>query len=385
LAVKTLLRQAFDQNDSLYDEQVSNPVPDTSEVAFAPTLNLTPAEESPIINPTLAFEDSTGSTDSIANSEAPDASEEMIFTIPPAEKTTSQGRTFGWFLAAAVLGLATFLVFPKLFSDVSPTSNPSPTESLQTPSTDNPIATVELLDVQEEDGLAGTSDYNPTDGEAGGLLASDGLLLAEAMKMPETATPLIGLAQGNPENHTKDTKLPPTDPLNTLVDEGASGTGVGDAGSLSDEDRNKLSTKKPDTVIKEDRAKNRNNKKNSKKDKEESVSKKTSPIKVKMNFSNGTVDGFCEVSDIRKKLLRRKESFKTCHYRLQKSGETPLGTINIGWQIDEIGRVKTLKILNKDKHSEPLASCLRSKIQSLRFTRPNSGTCEIDWAFSFTP
>jgi hypothetical protein len=103
-----------------------------------------------------------------------------------------------------------------------------------------------------------------------------------------------------------------------------------------------------------------------------------------MRLVDGEVDGFCEVADIRNTLLRKKESFKACHEKASKLSTPTTGTVTLGWSIDENGRVTKPNVILNSTNQEDLALCLQKKLTPLRFTRPDSGICNVKWSVTFT-
>jgi len=380
LAVKTLLRQACDQDSVLYTTPETKSAPDTSDMAFAPTLNVTPTPDNPIAEPTLAYRDTTdedGLNDDSNND--PPHSEESFFPSSGSTVSTTQNRTFGWLLAATLLGLASFLLVPRLFSTDS-TETTTTREQLR-PSSENILAAAPPpmeTDTAEPEPAIDEPIMNPGEGES-----SENIDLVSPDMPGET--PITASGASDIPNHSNKAKLPdqgPQSPLAALGETEGDNGGESNAIEIVSAPSSKKTREYKDRKTAE---KQRYSDKKTKKSKKDLNKESKTPIKAKMDISSGSVDGFCEVVDIRKKLLRRKDSFKTCHRKIQKKGDTPLGAIKFVWHIDEIGRVTKSKMVQNTTESPALAECLRAEIQSLRFTRPNSGTCDVEWTLSFSP
>jgi len=116
------------------------------------------------------------------------------------------------------------------------------------------------------------------------------------------------------------------------------------------------------------------------------LGKKKAKKVSKFKLGSGASQGFCQKSDIRKNVRRRAGAIRACYERRLQVKPKLSGKATIRWMITETGSVdgssaKVVKSTLKDKETE---GCILRSIRRMRFKKPESGVCVIQWPFVFT-
>ena len=116
------------------------------------------------------------------------------------------------------------------------------------------------------------------------------------------------------------------------------------------------------------------------------LGKKKAKKVSKFKLGSGKSQGFCSKSDIQKNVRRRAGAIRACYERRLQIKTKLAGKVTVRWMITETGSVdsssaKVVKSSLKDSETE---GCILRTIRRMRFKKPESGVCVIQWPFVFT-
>lgn len=110
--------------------------------------------------------------------------------------------------------------------------------------------------------------------------------------------------------------------------------------------------------------------------------KKVSNLKL----GSGASQGFCSKSDIRNNVRRRAGAIRACFERQLQIKPKLAGKVTVRWMITDTGNVdaSSTKVVNSSLKDSTTEGCILRSIRRMRFKKPESGVCVIQWPFVFT-
>ena len=106
---------------------------------------------------------------------------------------------------------------------------------------------------------------------------------------------------------------------------------------------------------------------------------------ARINFGSGSAEGFCEKSNIRKIVLRRKGAIKACYEQQLLLNPKLSGKIDIRWTINQTGKVQSATVISSSMKNSQVENCVVRQIRRMRFSKPKGGICIVKWPFVFNP
>ena len=105
----------------------------------------------------------------------------------------------------------------------------------------------------------------------------------------------------------------------------------------------------------------------------------------RIKLSGGTSSGFCEKSNIKKVVMRRRNAIKFCYDKALMLNPKLSGKVVVTWTIGGNGRVIKASISQATLKDKSVHSCMLMRVKSMRFAKPKSGQCIVRWPFIFNP
>jgi len=104
-----------------------------------------------------------------------------------------------------------------------------------------------------------------------------------------------------------------------------------------------------------------------------------------MKLDSGDSTGFCKKEDIRTNVMRRAGAIRACYEAQLQIHESLAGKTTIRWTIDGEGRVSEASIASSTLGNANVEQCVLRVIRAMRFQKPESGVCIVQWPFVFNP
>jgi len=104
-----------------------------------------------------------------------------------------------------------------------------------------------------------------------------------------------------------------------------------------------------------------------------------------MKLDSGTSAGFCKKEDIRTNVMRRAGAIRACYEAQLQIHESLAGKTTIRWTIDGEGKVAQASIASSTLGNANVEQCVLRVIRAMRFQKPESGVCIVQWPFVFNP
>lgn len=104
-----------------------------------------------------------------------------------------------------------------------------------------------------------------------------------------------------------------------------------------------------------------------------------------MKLDSGASTGFCKKEDIRTNVMRRAGAIRACYEAQLQIHESLAGKTTIRWTIDGEGRVSEASIASSTLGNANVEQCVLRVIRAMRFQKPESGVCIVQWPFVFNP
>ncbi len=104
-----------------------------------------------------------------------------------------------------------------------------------------------------------------------------------------------------------------------------------------------------------------------------------------MKLDSGASSGFCKKEDIRTNVMRRAGAIRACYEAQLQIHESLAGKTTIRWTIDGEGRVSEASIASSTLGNANVEQCVLRVIRNMRFQKPESGVCIVQWPFVFNP
>jgi len=104
-----------------------------------------------------------------------------------------------------------------------------------------------------------------------------------------------------------------------------------------------------------------------------------------MKLDSGTSAGFCKKEDIRTNVMRRAGAIRACYEAQLQIHESLAGKTTIRWTIDGEGKVAQASIASSTLRNANVEQCVLRVIRAMRFQKPESGICVVQWPFIFSP
>ena len=106
---------------------------------------------------------------------------------------------------------------------------------------------------------------------------------------------------------------------------------------------------------------------------------------ARINFGQGSAQGFCEKNNIRKIVLRRKGAIKACYEQQLILNPKLSGKIDIRWTINQTGKVQSASVISSTIKNSAVENCVVRQIRRMKFAKPKGGICIVKWPFVFNP
>jgi len=91
-----------------------------------------------------------------------------------------------------------------------------------------------------------------------------------------------------------------------------------------------------------------------------------------------TVDGACELSDVRRVARVRLRVLSSCVERIRRKGRgLPGGELRMAWTVGPFGRAADVRVPWSSLSSHELEQCLTRRVARWRFPKPRSGECAV--------
>lgn len=104
-----------------------------------------------------------------------------------------------------------------------------------------------------------------------------------------------------------------------------------------------------------------------------------------MKLDSGASSGFCKKDDIRTNVMRRAGAIRACYEAQLQIHESLAGKTTIRWTIDQEGKVEGASIASSTLGNAAVEQCVLRVIRAMRFQKPESGVCVVQWPFVFNP
>ena len=104
-----------------------------------------------------------------------------------------------------------------------------------------------------------------------------------------------------------------------------------------------------------------------------------------MKLGSGGFTGVCEKEHITTNVMRRAGAIRACYEAQLQSHESLAGKTMIRWTIDGEGRVSEASIKSSTLGNAKVEECVLRVIRAMRFQKPESGICVVQWPFIFSP
>ncbi|OQC42850.1 MAG: hypothetical protein BWX66_00266 [Deltaproteobacteria bacterium ADurb.Bin058] len=105
----------------------------------------------------------------------------------------------------------------------------------------------------------------------------------------------------------------------------------------------------------------------------------------RMKLESGAFTGVCEKEDIRVNIMRRAGAIRACYEAQLQIHESLAGKTTIRWTIDGEGRVSEASIKSSTLGNAKVEECVLRVVRAMRFQKPQSGVCIVQWPFKFFP
>ena len=93
--------------------------------------------------------------------------------------------------------------------------------------------------------------------------------------------------------------------------------------------------------------------------------------------------GFCSEANLRARTRAKRNQIHRCYTDVLQQDSSVQGRITLRWLVGREGKVWRIQVSEDQVHVPQLAECLASVIQSIRYARPDGGTCKVLWPFVF--
>jgi hypothetical protein len=104
-----------------------------------------------------------------------------------------------------------------------------------------------------------------------------------------------------------------------------------------------------------------------------------------INFGQGSAEGFCEKSNIRNMVMRRKNAIKACYESQLILNPDLAGKIDVRWTIDQEGKAQNATVIATTLKNGQVEDCVLRSIRRMTFQKPKGGICIVKWPFVFNP
>jgi TonB family protein len=115
------------------------------------------------------------------------------------------------------------------------------------------------------------------------------------------------------------------------------------------------------------------------------LGKKGTKAVGKMKIDDGGSSGFCKKDDIRTNVMRRAGAIRACYEAQLQIHESLAGKTTIRWVINQEGKVDGASIASSTLGNSAVEQCVLRVIRAMRFQKPESGVCVVQWPFVFNP
>jgi TonB family protein len=104
-----------------------------------------------------------------------------------------------------------------------------------------------------------------------------------------------------------------------------------------------------------------------------------------IKISGGGSQGFCQKGNIEAVVKQRAGAIRACYESELQLRDDLTGKVVIRWTIDPEGRVDGASVTNSTLGNEKVERCMMTVIRRMRFQKPDSGICIVQWPFVFSP
>ncbi len=104
-----------------------------------------------------------------------------------------------------------------------------------------------------------------------------------------------------------------------------------------------------------------------------------------IKISGGGSQGFCQKGNIEAVVKQRAGAIRACYESELQLRDDLSGKVVIRWTIDPEGRVDGASVTNSTMSNEKVERCMMTVIRRMRFQKPDSGICIVQWPFVFSP
>ncbi len=104
----------------------------------------------------------------------------------------------------------------------------------------------------------------------------------------------------------------------------------------------------------------------------------------KLKLGSGASKGFCKRSNIQSVVRRRAGAIRACYERQLQIKPKLSGKLTVRWTINQEGRVDAAKVVKSTLKEKAVESCILRRMRVMRFQKPESGVCVIQWPFVFS-
>lgn len=106
---------------------------------------------------------------------------------------------------------------------------------------------------------------------------------------------------------------------------------------------------------------------------------------AKMYLGSGNMQGACKSHQVQSVVKRRSGSIRACYQKRLKVEAGLCGKLTVRWNIGANGSVTTAIVTSNTVGDDEVGNCVVRVLRRMRFQRPESGTCVVQWPFVFTP
>lgn len=92
---------------------------------------------------------------------------------------------------------------------------------------------------------------------------------------------------------------------------------------------------------------------------------------------------FCNKSDIKSNMNRKKGSFRFCYERQLQGNKTLQGSVTLAFTIGLSGSVSSARISGGTLKDKKVHQCILKQVKKISFKKPDGGACSVRWPFKF--
>jgi hypothetical protein len=116
-----------------------------------------------------------------------------------------------------------------------------------------------------------------------------------------------------------------------------------------------------------------------------SLGKKGTRKVARIDFGQGSAEGFCEKGNIRSVVMRRVGAIKACYEQQLILKPDLQGKVDVRWTINAEGGVDNATVIGTTLNDGNVENCVVRQIRRMKFAKPKGGICIVKWPFVFNP